>query len=140
MPAKEFKTIKKVRINKITELTEGDVIYIFEKRQSDKNATRSEHKLPEINFHRICVVHKIDGEVFHHREHQTLTSTDGSHKELLSLLKWGLGGELLTNGTFGCNHPINEHTEIYKLIDIVDHHYVWNPPNLKGNPGYDLMM
>lgn len=139
-------TVTMTRISKVTNLFVGDVLYIKEVGMYEANRKRG-GTLPECNFHRLCVVSDLRvileanptraEWVFDHRQHFCLSSHSGQHKIVESLLGKNL---LLTNGSFGCNHRINDSYEVYRLVDIKNIDYHYNPPNLKGNPAYDLTM
>lgn len=135
-------TIQKTRITDVSQLKAGDVIYDFEKTQFEKNKTR-EQPWPVCNFHRVTVVSKVrtldDGTlVFDTVQHHRLHSNNGDHYTVIEMLQKGV---VLTNGSFGCNHRISKHHELYRL-DCVKNTPCsgYQPISLKGNPSYDLMM
>jgi hypothetical protein len=136
-------TVSKTQIFKTSDLKEGDVIYWYEKGQEKKNPT-----WPKCNFHRIAVVTSVfqieDGSFrFDYRQHYKLYSENNDASVVYEALK---SGKILEGGSFGCNqlvektHP-NFATDYYRLDNIKNREmFVYNLPNLVGNPAYDLMM
>ncbi|MBS3914430.1 MAG: hypothetical protein KG003_08020 [Bacteroidetes bacterium] len=140
--------IQKTRIEKVSDLKPGDVIYKFERWSYEKNL-KAEKPLPVINFHRIFVisnVHLSEGGkwLFDYRKHDRLSSSNGDHLKVIRALA---ERKVCEGGTFGCNQRIPEkgeffHSEIWRLDTIrnsVSPSYNYSGVILYKNPAYDLM-
>jgi len=133
--------IAKTRIYSAADLKQGDVIFIIERRQLERNKV-SKNPIPVCNFYRLTVVRSIEqfdsGEwIYNCERHEKLTSTNGDHKVVLQALE---NNVILENGTFGANQRVNEHYEVYRLDSIKNKKTVFQGSvNLFRNPAYDLM-
>lgn len=133
--------IAKTRITQATDLKIGDVLFIFEKRQFEKNKTAA-HKIPVCNFYRVTVVRNVRTEggvtYFDTQKFNRLVSDDTQAAFLMELLNTSV---IMEGGTYGANARIGDHEEVYRLDDIKDiPQFVYKTPILKNNPAYDLMM